>query len=93
MLFFGDELAFSEHPLEVFCRKAALKNFVNFMGKHLCWSLFLIKLQEHLRATVSTFLHFTEREWLLNEIILSFSVSHSEMFRLILIFFWFFLSM
>ena len=26
-------------------KKGALKNFVNFSGKHLCWSLFLIKLQ------------------------------------------------
>ena len=25
--------------------KGALKNFVNFAGKHLCWSLILIKLQ------------------------------------------------
>ena len=25
--------------------KDALKNFTNFTGKHLCWSLFLIKLQ------------------------------------------------
>ena len=25
--------------------KAALKNFSNFTGKHLCWILFLIKLQ------------------------------------------------
>ena len=31
--------------LEVFCTKGALKNFANFSGKHLCWSLFLIKLQ------------------------------------------------
>ena len=26
-------------------KKGVLKNFVNFTGKHLCWSLFLIKLQ------------------------------------------------
>ena len=32
-------------PLEVCCKKVVLKNFVNFIGKHLCWSLFLIKLQ------------------------------------------------
>ena len=25
--------------------KVVLKNFANFTGKHLCWSLFLIKLQ------------------------------------------------
>ena len=32
-------------PPEVFCKKGVLKNFANFTGKHLCWSLFLIKLQ------------------------------------------------
>ena len=26
-------------------KKAAFKNFANFTGKYLCWSLFLIKLQ------------------------------------------------
>ena len=25
--------------VEVFCKKSILKNFVNFIGKHLCWSL------------------------------------------------------
>ena len=31
--------------VEVFCEKGVLKDFVHFIGKHLCWSLFLIKLQ------------------------------------------------
>ena len=31
--------------VEVFCKKGVLKDFVNFIGKHLCWSLFLINLQ------------------------------------------------
>ena len=31
--------------VEVFCKKGVLKDFVNFIRKHLCWSLFLIKLQ------------------------------------------------
>ena len=31
--------------VEVFCKKSVLKNFVNFIGKHLGWSLSLIKLQ------------------------------------------------
>ena len=31
--------------VEVFYNKVVLKDFVNFIGKHLCWSLFLIKLQ------------------------------------------------
>ena len=30
---------------EVFCKKSVLKNFANFTGKHLCWSIFIIKLQ------------------------------------------------
>ena len=30
---------------EVFCKKGALKDFENSIGKHLCWSLFSIKLQ------------------------------------------------
>ena len=34
-----------KQPPEVFCKKCALKSFANFTGKHLCWSLFLIKLQ------------------------------------------------
>ena len=33
-------------PPEVFHKKAALKNVVIFTGKHLRWSLFLIKLQK-----------------------------------------------
>ena len=36
-------------------KKGNLKNFANFKGKHLCWSLFLIKLQVlKLLVTVST---------------------------------------
>ena len=34
----------SSHP-ELFCQKGVLKNFGKFTGKHLCQSLFLIKLQ------------------------------------------------
>ena len=30
---------------EVFCKKAALKTYAKFIRKHLCWNLFLIKLQ------------------------------------------------
>ena len=30
---------------EVFCKKGVLRNFTKFTGKHLCQSLFLIKLQ------------------------------------------------
>ena len=34
-----------DKPPEVFCKKGILKNVANFTGKHLCWSVFLIKLQ------------------------------------------------
>ena len=34
-----------KQPPEVFCKKGILKNFANFTGKQLCWSLILIKLQ------------------------------------------------
>ena len=30
---------------QMFFKKDVLKNFANFTGKHLCWSLFLIKLK------------------------------------------------
>ena len=36
---------FQEQPPEVFYKKGVHKNFAIFTGKHLCWSLFLIKLQ------------------------------------------------
>ena len=36
---------FSKPPPEVYCKKGVLNFFANFTGKHLCWSLFLIKLQ------------------------------------------------
>ena len=39
-----DETSRSSRP-EVFCKKDVLKNFAIFTGKHLCHSLFLIKLQ------------------------------------------------
>ena len=46
-------------------KEDVLKNFANFTGKHLCWSLFLIKLQKifkniysevYLRTSASVFL-------------------------------------
>ena len=36
---------YKRQPPEVFCKKGVLKNFANFTGKHLCWSIFLIMLQ------------------------------------------------
>ena len=37
---------FQKQPPKVFYKKAVLKNFAIFTGKHLCWSLFLINLQD-----------------------------------------------
>ena len=33
-----------KQPPEVFFKKGVLKNFANFTGKHLCWSLFFNKV-------------------------------------------------
>ena len=41
-----------KRPPEVFCEKGVCKNFTNFTGKHLSWSLFLIKLQAFKSATL-----------------------------------------
>ena len=35
-----------QQPPELFFKKAVLKNFEIFLRKHLCWSLFLIKLSD-----------------------------------------------
>ena len=37
-----------KQPPEVFCKNAVLRNFTIFTGKHLCSSLFLIKLHANL---------------------------------------------
>ena len=42
-----------KQPLELFCKKGVLRNFANFTGKHLCWSLFLIGLQAFRPAALS----------------------------------------
>ena len=34
-----------KQPPKVFYKKSIFKNFASFAGKHLCWSLPLIKLQ------------------------------------------------
>ena len=47
-------LAFLTQPLEQNSEAATgdiLKNFANFTGKHLCWSLFVTKLQAFRPAT------------------------------------------
>ena len=42
----------SSHP-EMICEKDVLKYFAKFTGKHLRWSLFLIKLQTLVLATLN----------------------------------------
>ena len=39
------ELQYRNSRSQMFFKVGVLKNFVSFTGKHLCWSLFLIKLQ------------------------------------------------
>ena len=39
------QMFFKSSHLRCFIKKAALKNFPTFTGKHFCWGLFLIKLQ------------------------------------------------
>ena len=50
-------LTIQKQLLEQFYKKAVLKNLAIFIGKHLCWSLFLVKMkafrEEHLRTTAS----------------------------------------
>ena len=41
-----------KQPPEVFCKNDVLENFANFLGKHLCWSLFSIKLQAFISVTL-----------------------------------------
>ena len=43
-LVIGEEVV-SKNEVMVSAKKVVLKNFANFLGKHLYWSLFLIKLQ------------------------------------------------
>ena len=39
------DFLFQKQPPEMFYKKAALQNFAIFTGKHLYWSLFLIKFK------------------------------------------------
>ena len=38
----------------MFCKKGVLKNFAHFTGKHLCWSLFLTRLQAFINKRLNT---------------------------------------
>ena len=48
---------------ELFCKKCVLRNFAKFTGKHLCQSLFLIKLQASEFCEISKSIFFTEHLW------------------------------
>ena len=54
MLTLREKTGFSDQKQkpEVFYKKAVLKNFAVFIGKHFCSSLFLIKLQAFRPATL-----------------------------------------
>ena len=38
-------LYFQKQPVELFFKNGVPKDFLNFTGKHLCWSFFLIKFR------------------------------------------------
>ena len=44
-LFFSQNVSVRSGCPEVFCKRVVLKNFAKFTGKHLCESVFKIKLQ------------------------------------------------
>ena len=50
--FFCNVLIFRSSRSQIFFNIDALKNFASFTGKHLCWSLFLIKLHALRPATL-----------------------------------------
>ena len=50
--FFCNALIFKSSPSQIFFKIDVLKNFTSFTGKHLCWSLLLIKLQTLRPATL-----------------------------------------
>ena len=39
----GKRTGFRSSLMQMFFRIGVLQNFVNYTGKHLCWSLFVIK--------------------------------------------------
>ena len=44
----NEENIFQKQPTEVFYKKGVLINFAVFIGKNLCWSLFLIKNSQNM---------------------------------------------
>ena len=78
---------------KMFFKKAVLKNFARFTGKHLCWSHFLIKLQvfmhRYFAVNIATFLRsaflqntFFPYEYYYQELILKYhNDTHKEKLR------------
>ena len=54
---------FQKQPLEVFCKKRSSSNFT---GKHLCWSLILIKFQAFRPALGTPFVRTSENDYFWN---------------------------
>ena len=54
------ELKWQKQPPLVFYKKGVLKNIVIFTGKHVCWSLFLIKLQANTGVSLWRLWKFSE---------------------------------
>ena len=46
-IFVGDPATLQKQPPKVFCEKNILRNFTNFVEKHLCQSLFFDKAAGH----------------------------------------------
>ena len=52
LLVIGMHNSIHKQPPGMFYKKGLLKSFAKFTGEHLCWSLFLIKLQVFRPATL-----------------------------------------
>ena len=52
LAYLGKSWEMQSSRLQIFFKKGVLKNFANFTGKYLCWSLFLIKLQAWKHGTL-----------------------------------------
>ena len=63
---FTSEIMLQKQSPEVFCKRAVFKDFVIFIRKHLCWSLFLIKLQTRPATLLRRDSHTSLLLWILS---------------------------
>ena len=63
---FTSEIMLQKQSPEVFCKRAVFKDFVIFIRKHLCWSLFLIKLQARPATLLRRDSHTSLLLWILS---------------------------